>query len=97
MKTRNYERMLKRKYGDSSVLCLDRQLAKNHPRQYLKVMFEMFKTCGTIVIMPTEKMLRLLLPVLLLFRRIYKYRIVYSVVGGWLPQVVVKDKRLGKK
>ena len=97
MKTRNYESMLKRKYGDSSVLCLDRQLAKDHPRQYLKVMFEMFKSCGTIVIMPTEKMLRLLLPVLLLFRRIYKYRIVYSVVGGWLPQVVVKDKRLGKK
>ena len=96
MKTRNYESMLKRKYGDNSVLCLDRQLAKDHPWQYAKRMFEMFKTCGTIVILPTEKMLRLLLPVLLLFRRVYKYKIVYSVVGGWLPQVVEQDKRLSK-
>lgn len=93
MKTRNYDTMVKREYGENNVDCLDRQEGRN-PLRYILHFLRIVCTSSSILIFPTEKMLKTFLPVLLLFKKIYHYQILYIVIGGWLPDSVKNNKKL---
>lgn len=50
-----------------------------------------------IILMLTENGLRVSVPVLTLFNRIFNKRIHYVVIGGWLPKFLEKQQRLEKQ
>lgn len=50
-----------------------------------------------IILMLTENGLKVSVPVLSLFNRLFNKRIHYVVIGGWLPKFLEKQKRLEKQ
>lgn len=55
-----------------------------------------FRSCDGIIMLPAHKGLRVFAPVLAFYGKIYKKKIFYDVIGGWLPQVTAGKKRLAK-
>lgn len=48
-----------------------------------------------VIILPAENGLRVIVPLLIGFNRVFKRNIYYDVIGGWLPEFVDKRKWLG--
>ena len=55
------------------------------------------KNCDNVILMLTENGLKVSVPVLDLFNRIFKKRIHYVVIGGWLPKFLQQQPHLEKK
>lgn len=90
-KTKNICAELSRHYGSEAVVTLDtnyfrKKLVANYCR-----LISICRNCKIIIIMPTGNGLRLLLPVLLILKRICGIKILYPVIGGWLPQLLRRD------
>jgi len=69
-----------------------------HLEQYktdlLKFIFSLrflLKRRLSIIFMPSSNGLKLLLPIVLLFSKIFNNRIIYIVIGGWLPKLTSKN------
>lgn len=88
IKTRNYLEMLRKKYGDENVAVLDTNYFRKHLSANYKTVFELCRKSDVIIIMPTRNGLKLLLPILRLLKKRYHFKILYPVIGGWLPDVV---------
>lgn len=54
-------------------------------------------TCQNIILMLTENGLKVSVPVLSVFNKIFRRRLHYVVVGGWLPGFLQKQLGLSKK
>lgn len=95
MKTRNYEKMIKKEYGENNVECLDRQEGGN-PVRYILHFLKIVCSSSNILIFPTKKMLVTFVPILQMFKKIFRFQILYVVIGGWLPDAVKSSDRLYK-
>lgn len=88
VKTRNYLSVLRERYGSSQVSLLDTNYFRKHlVSNYIKTL-NICKKCDTVLILPTKNGLKLLLPVLRILKKIYHFRLLYPVIGGWLPQYI---------
>ena len=52
------------------------------------------KNCNNVIVMLTENGLKVCVPVLTVFNRLYKRKLHYVVVGGWLPEFIAHRKLL---
>lgn len=93
LKTRNYETILKRRYGNEDVICLDRLEGRNNPVKYMLHFIKMLCTTSAVLLFPTERMLRTFVPIILVFRSIFRFKLIYIVIGGWLPSVAKNDSK----
>lgn len=94
IKTKIITSELEKKFDSSNMFLLD--LAggiKRIPSLLFKIP-KMLQICDNIIIMPVENGLRFLVPVLDLWNRIFKKKLHYVVIGGWLPQFLSKKKWL---
>lgn len=96
MKTRNYEKILRKKYGQERIVTLDRLEGKNNPILYLFHFIKIMFTASSILIFPTAKMLKTFFPILIIGKKIFHYKILYIVIGGWLPDLTDSDVRVRK-
>lgn len=48
--------------------------------------------CKNIVILPAHKGLRILLPLFVLIKSLFNKNLLYVVIGGWLPEVIAKNR-----
>lgn len=48
--------------------------------------------CKNIVILPAHKGLRILLPLFVLIKFLFNKNLLYVVIGGWLPEVIAKNR-----
>lgn len=55
------------------------------------------KNCKNIIVMLTENGLKVCVPVLTAFNRLYKRKLHYVVVGGWLPEFIAPRKLLSEE
>lgn len=96
IKTRNIFTMLKRRYGEENVLTLDTNyFRKSLFSKYMKLI-KIASTANTVVILPTANGLKLIMPVLSRMKKHYHFRIIYSVIGGWLPEFLKSSDRMLK-
>ena len=96
MKSRNYLKAFHDKYGKEKILILDTNQMKRNIVKNSFVLLKMILFCKTILIMPTSNELKVLLPFLSTFKKLFKYKLFYSVIGGWLPELVCGDSNLAK-
>lgn len=96
-KSRNIKRILSKKFGSDNILLVDTyNWKKNFVNKLIKCMIIPFQ-CKVIIIMPGINGLKVMLPMFLVLKMIFKFTLIYPVVGGWLPEVVYDDKILLKR
>lgn len=50
-----------------------------------------------LVYLPAQNNLKLFFPLLFILSKLFRFKIHYFVIGGWLPQFVIEHKSIGKK
>ncbi len=96
IKTKIITEELKNQFGKESLVLLD--LAggiKRIPYLFFKIPFVLLK-CDNLIMMPVENGLKFLTPLLSIWNSVFKRRLHYVVIGGWLPKFI-SDKKWLKK
>ena len=83
--------------GDSRVFTANTAEIRRRPLRVLSGVLKCFRNSEVICIMPGERGLKVLMPLLVLLRRLYKREVHYLVVGGWLPAFLKDKPRLCRK
>lgn len=94
IKTKIITAETEKNFGSDNVIPLD--LAggvKRIPGLLCKIP-KMLKKCDCVVIMPVENGLRFLTPVLDFWNKLFKKKLHYVVIGGWLPDFLSDKKHL---
>lgn len=94
VKTKIVYNELGKKIGYDNIMKVDtygkiKTLIKS-PYMVLKALIK----SKNIIILPAENGLRIIAPLLVIFNKIFKRKIYYDVIGGWLPEFISKNKWL---
>lgn len=54
------------------------------------------RNCESVIILPAENGLRVIVPLLICFNKLFNRKLFYDVIGGWLPEFLFKRKWLSK-
>lgn len=92
-RTRLVKEEVSKLLGENEVSWTDTSYIKANPFTTIKSIVINFKNSSNIIIMPGIRGLRLLLPLYLLLKRIYKCKVYYLVVGGWLARFLSKQQQ----
>lgn len=96
VKTKIITKELKRQLGKKEVGILDsRGGMKKMPQLFFRV-GQAMRISRNIIMLPAHNGVRFFAPVLVFWKRIYQAKIHYVVIGGWLPDLVEKNKSLAK-
>ena len=97
IKTKNIYEKLTNIYNKNEILCLDTYKWKKHPISFFEKCVEGIKNSKNIIILPAQNGVRVFIPLFLLINKLYKRKIFYIVIGGWLPEFLETRKGLLKK
>lgn len=97
VKTKILTEELVRRFGEENVGRIDTYGGKKVlPKLILKTIFAL-KNSENVIILPAHNGLRVFVPVLNFFNKIFKRKLLYVVIGGWLPRYLQNKKGLAKK
>lgn len=94
IKTKNIVNALSKKIGNDNILKYD---THGGLRALFQLPFQIsscLKNVENVVIMPANRGIQLITPLLLLFNKKRKRKIHYIVIGGWLPSLCLKKPKL---
>ena len=95
IKTGNVYRALAERFGD--VEKIDTFGWKKNPIKLFFRCRKAVKDCDNIVFLPAHNGVKVFVPLLLFFNRKSKKKLHYVAIGGWLPELAKKNKRLAGK
>ncbi len=93
-KTRALGKLLTDKYGANNVICIDTMNWKKHPLSLLSKVIKASHKADSFIMLPAQNGVHVVSSLLLRFKR---KKIFYSVIGGWLPKITLKNNKLKKK
>ncbi|MBQ3953045.1 MAG: glycosyltransferase family 1 protein, partial [Ruminococcus sp.] len=94
VKTLTVAKALQERCGEDEVICADTHGgAKALPKLPFQVI-KLLKKTNNVVILPAQRGVQVIVPLLAFFNRFFRRRLHYCVVGGWLPRLVADKKRL---
>lgn len=96
-KTCTIDRALKEKYGNLNILDVDTTDWKRKPIQLFCGLILMMFQCDNIVMLPAHNSLKVFLPIIVWLNKLLHRKVFYSVVGGWLSQILKRNKNFLKK
>lgn len=97
VKTKILTEELVRRFGEENVGRIDTYGGKKVlPKLILKTIFAL-KNSENVIILPAHNGLRVFVPILNFFNKIFKRKLLYVVIGGWLFQYLQNKKGLVKK
>ena len=94
IKTKNLTEALKDKFGASEVLIVDTHNIKKNGISIFKGIINLFKQCDNIIMLPAHNGLKVFAPFLSNINRVYKRKLHYVVVGGWLAEDIKNNSIL---
>ncbi len=95
-KTRNIRTVLVHVFGSEDIITLDTYKWKKNILHLFKGVFKIAKESSILIIMPNKKGIKVILPMVSILKSVYHYNIVYPIVGGWLPNLLEKNRWLVK-
>ncbi len=96
IKTKIITEEIENQFGKESLVLLDLSGGiKRIPYLFFKIPFVLSK-CDNLIMMPVENGLKFLTPLLSVWNSIFKRKLHYVVIGGWLPEFI-SDKKWLKK
>lgn len=85
VKTRDVYRLAKEQSGDYSVDYFDTQDLKKNKLLVLRMFWKVIQ-CDTLFYLPAHNNLKVFFPIIFIFSRLFRFKIHYFVVGGWLRE-----------
>lgn len=79
------------KYTEIEIQKIDTHGWQSSPLRLLGLIRRAFKSCDAIIMLPAHNGVRVFAPILLHYKKRYKKKVFYDVIGGWLPEFL-KDK-----
>ena len=96
-KTWSITEALWEEYGKEEIATVDTLHWKKNPFSLFWKLFRLHRQSENIVMLPAQNSVRVFIPVFSFFNLFSRRRLHYAVVGGWLPELLKKHKRLAKK
>lgn len=96
IKTKIVTTELEKQLGCEQIMKID---THGGARALPKVMIQMargFRSCENIIILPAQNGVRIFAPLCVAFRKLYKRKLHYIVIGGWLDNLLERNPRLLK-
>ncbi len=84
------------KYTDAQVVRIDSHGWIKKPFALLKNIKNAFRECDAVIMLPAHNGVRVFSPLLVHYKKKYKKKIFYDVIGGWLPEFLKDKKSLAK-
>lgn len=97
VKTKNIYSALVNEYGEENVSKLDTYGWKKNPFSFFIKCVSKFKNSKNFVILPAHNGIKVFIPLFTWLKRIYKTKVFYVVIGGWLPEKLKNKKELLNK
>ena len=97
VKTKVVTKELMKAYGDQDVCTVDTYGGAKKTPVHLFRLFRLTAKCKNIIILPAHNSLRIFVPYLLLLNRIYRRKLHYIVIGGWLPKLLSSHSGLASQ
>lgn len=94
VKTKIVTNEIEKILGEKEVVKIDTHGGTRKIISVLKDLLISLKKCENIIVMPGQNGLRIIIPFLVLWNNIYRKKIHYVVIGGWLPEFLLKKKFL---
>jgi glycosyltransferase involved in cell wall biosynthesis len=82
---------LRRRYGNSAVKTVNTNAWRKQPLRFLISSISLLKKSEVFIIAPADNGFKVFVPILDFFNRLFKRRIIYVVIGGFLPELL-KEK-----
>lgn len=76
---------LRRKYGNSSVMTVNTNAWKKQPLRFLISSISLLRKSEIFIIAPADNGFKVFVPILDFFNKLLKRKILYVVIGGFLP------------
>ena len=94
VKVKTMIRMLSDYYGADNIKTANTAGWKKHPVKMLTNCIRLAQECECIVILPAHNGLKVFLPLFIGLRRVYHFKLFYSVIGGWLASKAAENPKL---
>ena len=85
VKTRDVYRLAKEQSGNYAVDYFDTQDLKKNKLMVLRMFWKVIQ-CDTLFYLPAHNNLKVFFPIIFIFFRLFRFKIHYFVVGGWLRE-----------
>lgn len=79
---------LRRRYGDSSVKTVNTNAWRKKPIRFLLSSLALLRKSDVFIIAPADNGFKVFVPIIDFFNRLYRRRILYVVIGGFLPKLL---------
>lgn len=79
-----------KKYGENEVLVLNTNAWRKHPVRFFIDTINLLRKCENVLILPADNGLRIVAPIYDFFNKLYKRKLLYIVIGGFLPAFLQK-------
>lgn len=77
-----------RRYGESAVKTVNTNAWKKQPLRFLISSISLLRDSEVFIIAPADNGFKVFVPILDIFNRLFKRRILYVVIGGFLPNLL---------
>lgn len=94
VKTRTISDELKNIYGKDRIFIVDTNDWKRKPIKLLFNCYKLFKMCENIFILPAQNGIKVFSILFSILNKIYKRKIFYIVIGGWLIDLLEENRKL---
>ena len=94
VKVKTMIKMLSDNYGAENILTANTAGWKKRPTGMMVDCLKLARHCGSIVILPAHNGLKVFLPLFLQLKKVFHYKIFYSVIGGWLASKASDNPKL---
>ncbi len=84
------------RYTSCEVLKIDTHGWTRAPFKLLHNIKNAFRSCDAVIMLPAHNGVRVFAPILLHYKKKYRKKIYYDVIGGWLPEFIENKKNLKK-
>ncbi len=85
---------LRKVLGENEVLAVDTHNWRKAPHKLLASCVDLIKHSDNIIILPAQNGIKIFAPLYTVLNRLYKKKLHYVVIGGWLPEFIGKRQCL---
>lgn len=96
VKTKILTEALREAYGEESIFCCDTHNWKKRMFSFWFGCLKLLMCCKNIVLLPAQSAVLTLFPMFVILNRIFRRKIHYYVVGGWLVESIEEHPKLIK-
>lgn len=96
IKTKIITAELEKQLGSNQIMKIDTHGGAGALPRVMIQMARGFRSCENIIILPAQNGVRIFAPLCVAFRKLYKRKLHYIVIGGWLDNLLERNPRLLK-